>query len=90
MSHNTNHPATALRQTSQHLHQQTLFARRQAANDAARVHRLGAELAQLAELDLKLAFRQLREMVALLDGKPRPDDNEAASVTGAVMMQAAE
>jgi hypothetical protein len=91
MTHNTTkHPATALRQTSQHLQNQTLFAHRQTVNDAARVRRVGTELTQLAELDLKLAFRQLHEMVALIGGKPRHDYHEVSRVTGTIMMQAAE
>lgn len=73
MAHDTiNQSITELRQSSQHLQQQTQFAHRQAATGAQRARSISADL---AELDLEKAFRQLREMVALVGGKSRLDNN---------------
>ena len=67
MAHkNDSHPVTALRQSSQTLQEQTMFAQRQANTVARNSRQVSADL---AALDMKKAFQQLRQMVALVGGK---------------------
>jgi len=96
MTHNLdNHPVMELRNSSQALHEQSLFAHRQATNGAERARKASESL---AELDLEKAFRQLRQMVAMVGGKSAHADaadanaNAANVVTfpGHRMAQAAE
>lgn len=90
MPHDQNtHPATELRQSSQTLKEQTLFAHRQAATSANNARQIGTEL---AALDLEKAFQQLRQMVALVGGKSAAssDDNVVAFPDRAAFSHAAE
>ena len=73
MTHNTNsQPFATLHSSSQTLREQTLFAHRQAATGASRARKASEKL---ADLDLELAFRQLRQMVALVGGKSASSDD---------------
>lgn len=88
MAHNNKgHPAFQLHLSSQHLREQALFAHRQAANSAARTRQLSAEL---AALDVKQVFRQLREMVAMVGGKSRRAANQKSDFIDGMRALAAE
>ncbi|HEY9163360.1 MAG TPA: hypothetical protein VIN57_02025 [Magnetovibrio sp.] len=88
MTHKTiNQSITELRQSSQHLQQQTQFAHRQAATGAKRAKNVGAEL---AELDLEKTFRQLRQMVSMIGGKSRSDGTDTISFANQRRAMAAE
>ena len=82
-----NHPVTVLRQTSQSLQEKSMFAERQASNSAARARQASLDL---ANLDLEKAFRQLREMVAIVGGKNTRTDTTASVIDFPVKKQVAQ
>lgn len=64
------HAAVHLRDASQTLSQQAMFAHKSAQNHTKRAQQASRDL---AELDFETVFRQLREMVAMVSNKPLPN-----------------
>lgn len=84
---NENHPINNMRNTSEHLREQTLFAAKQAQNNASKARQSNANL---AKLDIKGLFDQLHQMVELVGGKPRHAIKNAEDRSRFTLPKAAE
>lgn len=63
------HAVIELRNAARNLNEQAMFAHKTAQTHS---HRTRRAIEDLAALDLELVFSQLRQMVAIVSGKPTP------------------
>lgn len=64
----SNHPAADMRKNAQHLHEQALFAKKQAQASASRAQQAATDI---ANLNIDEAFSQLHKMIEMVGGKSR-------------------
>lgn len=79
----SHHPIAEFHRASRMLREQTTFAHRQAATCARQAHQATMSI---ASLDMELAFRQLRELVAMVT---EPTDAQRAAPDNVVALNAA-